>query len=189
MFRLFAFQSARVSVVIVKQPTDTLFRTTHGVTVSTVAASTTPTRIQRRRFRPTRNAQQTIGRKRRRVFPRIASAEQRAEDGAEPERPPLPEREHAEHDRGREQLVEDLAVLVDVVPDEVRVERRDDGRDHAGLPRDEAPPDLVDEQRGRDGDADLEEPDRPPASGRRSSRSGSGSTRRAAASTRSARRG
>ena len=63
--------------------------------------------------------------------PEDREAEQHAQDRAEPERPPLPEGEHAEHDRGREQLVEDLAVLVDVVPDEVRVQRRDHRGDHA----------------------------------------------------------
>ena len=50
-----------------------------------------------------------------------------------------------QHDRDGEELVEDLAVLVDVVPDEVRVQRRDHRCDEAHPLRDEAPPDLVDE--------------------------------------------
>ena len=74
MFRLFAFQSARVSVVSVKQPTDTLFRTTQGTRPSAQPASTTPTTAQVLGSRPTRNAQQISGRNRSRVLPRIASA-------------------------------------------------------------------------------------------------------------------
>ncbi len=41
MPRLFAFQRARASVVIAKQPTSTLFRTTHGATATTASAGTT----------------------------------------------------------------------------------------------------------------------------------------------------
>jgi hypothetical protein len=54
---------------------------------------------------------------------------------------------------------------VDVVPHEVRVQRRDGRRHEARTARDESTPELVDEQRGRDGDDDLREPDddpRPP---------------------------
>ena len=43
MFTLFAFQSARESVVIAKQPTWTLFRITHGETTTAAATTTTPT--------------------------------------------------------------------------------------------------------------------------------------------------
>ena len=38
MFGLFAFQSARVSLVITAHPIDTSFRTSQGVTTSTAAA-------------------------------------------------------------------------------------------------------------------------------------------------------
>ncbi len=49
--RLFAFQSARASVVIAKQPTSILLRTTHGASATTastgtVAAASQPARRQ-----------------------------------------------------------------------------------------------------------------------------------------------
>ena len=42
MFGLFAFQSARASVVIAKQPTSALFRTTQGATASAAPATRIP---------------------------------------------------------------------------------------------------------------------------------------------------
>ena len=133
MSRLFAFQSARASVVIVKQPTATLLRTSHGATASTQATSDDargdPGRAGRR---PTKNAQATSGRKTRRVFAEDrepADDAERAREPAASARSATTQRQQDE--RRREQLVEDLAVDVDVVPDEVRVQGRDDRRDDA----------------------------------------------------------
>ena len=190
VFRLFAFQSARVSVVSVKQPTETRLRTTHGVSVERAGGEHDAAADHVRRSRARRNPQQTSGRKRSRELPRIARPSTTPERAREPERPVAAVRAATrQDDRRGEQLVEDLAVVVDVVPDEVRVQRRDDRRDEPRPPRDEPPADLVDEQRRRDRDA-RSGPARPRATtGRRSSRSGSGRRRTAAASTRTARRG
>ena len=46
VLRLFAFQSARESVVSVKQPTFAWFRTSQGTSAITHAASVTPTVCQ-----------------------------------------------------------------------------------------------------------------------------------------------
>jgi len=79
----------------------------------------------------------------------------RVERRAEPEPPAAGGQECQENDRCGQQLVEDLAVDVDVVPDDVRLQRRDQRRGEPGARRDEAAADLVDEQRGRDGDGGL----------------------------------
>ena len=166
VFGLFAFQSARASVVSVKQPTETLLRTTQGTSASAQPrehdADDEPRPLLRR---PTRNAQQTSGRKSSRVLPRIASAERRRR-GRAPSQSDAPLGQRASVSStiaAASELVEDLAVHVDVVPDEVRVQRRDARAAISADPlRDEPPPDLVDEQRGRDRDHDLDEPDRPP---------------------------
>src|SRR5204863_6201035 len=68
----------------------------------------------------------------------------------------------AEHDRGGKQLVEDLAVEVDVMPHEVRVERRHHRSEHAGAPRQDARADRVDEECRCRRDDDLRKADRPP---------------------------
>ncbi len=57
--------------------------------------------------------------------------------------------------RRSEELVEDLAVAVDVVPDEVRLQRRDHRRDQADPRAKEPPAGLEDDDRRGDGDEDL----------------------------------
>ena len=90
------------------------------------------------------------GRRSRRALPRIAS----------PRTPPSAAAHHSERpfsaatiatqdDRRREHLVEDLAVQMDVVPDEVRVERGQQGTAERDALRGDAPADRVDEP-GRD---------------------------------------
>src|SRR6266542_1604315 len=69
---LFAFHSARPSVVSAKHPTCTLFRTTHGVTTSTLATITPATACQLRK-RQRSQAASTSGRATSRVLPRTAS--------------------------------------------------------------------------------------------------------------------
>ena len=71
------------------------------------------------------------------------------------------EQRQPEH-RRPDQLVEDLAVPVDVVPDEVGLEGRDHRGEQADPQREEAAADLEHAERGRDRDQDLHRPERPP---------------------------
>ena len=104
-----------------------------------------------------------------RELPRIArpsaSAEESRHREPTPTRPLGREQRQVDDDR-REQLVEDLAVDVHVVPDEVRVERRHERGDQPGPRGEEAPTGLVDDERSGGGDDDLGEPDRPPLAAR-----------------------
>ena len=116
-------------------------------------------------------------------------AERDAEDGGQPERPPAGEDQHEQDDRGGEELVEDLAVLVDVVPDEIRVQGGDDRRRPA-RPASRRTAGRSRRRAGRCRPRRRSGSARPPTTtGRRSSRSGSGTRRRAAASTRTGGRG
>jgi len=75
VFTLFAFQRARASVVIVKQPTCTRFRITHGetttpaatATATTVRTARSPGRTRQATYTPT-----TSGSSASRALPRIA---------------------------------------------------------------------------------------------------------------------
>ncbi len=60
--------------------------------------------------------------------------------------------------------VQQLAVQVDVVPDDVGVEGRDQRRDEADADRAQARADLEDDERCRDRHDDLRDPDREPRS-------------------------
>ena len=60
VFRLFAFQRARASVVIAKQPTSTLLRITHGASATTASAGTATAAAQPLP-RQSRNPASTIG--------------------------------------------------------------------------------------------------------------------------------
>ena len=64
--------------------------------------------------------------------------------------------------RRPEQLVEDLAVAVDVVPDEVRLQRRRERCDETDARREAAAADLVDDERGGRRHEQLRSADRPP---------------------------
>ena len=86
----------------------------------------------------------------------------RAQRNRERQRSFLEDEQRQQDDRRREELVQDLAVHVDVVPDEVWVERGGERGEEAGERRDPASPDLVDEQRGRGRDGDLRQPDDDP---------------------------
>ena len=99
-----------------------------------------------------------------------------------PERAALGREQRQPEHRRAEQLVEDLAVPVQVVPDEVGLKRRDapprSGRSRADRnrrPISKTTSDVADR------DHELRGPDRPPVEARRSRRSGSGTSRRAAA--------
>ena len=98
-----------------------------------------------------------------RELPRIASpSASPSSAGAHEPAAPLADEERQQDDDRRQQLVEQLAVDVDVVPDEVRTERRHDRSDEPRAMREEPPPRLVDDE-GREGrDGDLREADRPP---------------------------
>ena len=85
-----------------------------------------------------------------------------AQRDAEPRRPAGDRQQRQPEHRGAEQLVEDLAVSVDVVPDEVGLERRDHGGDQADPRAQEPPSGLEDDDRSADGDQDLHRPHRPP---------------------------
>ena len=102
------------------------------------------------------------GRSRRRAFPRIASPATAPVAAAERKRPPLVRDQRAEREERQRQPVEHLAIQVDVVPDDVRVQRRDRRGDEADAGRAEPRPDREDDQRRRDRDGDLREPDREP---------------------------
>ena len=87
-------------------------------------------------------------------------------DGAgrcgERKRLPFVRDQRAEREERQRQPVEHLAIQVDVVPDDVRVQRRDRRGDEADAGRAEPRPDREDDQRRRDRDGDLREPDREP---------------------------
>ena len=63
--------------------------------------------------------------------------------------------ERAQGEHGQHEPVEHLAVQVDVVPDHVRMQRRDEGGNEAHACRAKARPDLEDDERGRDRDDHL----------------------------------
>ena len=65
----------------------------------------------------------------RRTLPSIATPVMAPSAAPSSERRPLRERESQEHDRRRDDLVEDLPVHVHVVPDDVRLERDRERRD------------------------------------------------------------
>ena len=111
------------------------------------------------------------------------------ERGAEPDRSLLGDQQ-SEHERGgAEQLVEDLAVDVDVVPDQIRVQRRDEGGDQPRSRRQEAPSRPEDDEGGSGRDDDLRD-SRPRASAARSpSRTQPGTSRRPAVCTQRGHRG
>ena len=98
--------------------------------------------------------------------PRV-SEDGEAEDAAERGRPPegataLGRNQCDEDDRGGEQLVEDLAVQVHVVPDEVRVERREQRSAERDALGGDSHSDRVDEPGGADRDDDLSSSDQLP---------------------------
>ena len=85
--------------------------------------------------------------------------------GCERERPALVGRERAEHEHGQDEPVQQLAIQVDVVPDDIGVERRQERGDEADLGRAQPRPDLEDDERREHGNDDLGDPDgepRPP---------------------------
>ncbi len=164
MLALFAFQSAFVSVESVKQPTDTSFRTAHGSERDHARAD-----AERRREHDSPLPEHEAGAdERQEQEPRVAEDPEREHDPErERHRADVPARpvgggQRQVDDRGREHLVDDLAVDVDVVPDQVRVERGDDGRDQSRARGQEAPSGLVDDQGRRRRHGDLPEPDRRP---------------------------
>ena len=66
--------------------------------------------------------------------------------------------ERAEREDGEHEPVEHLPVQVHVVPDHVRMERRDERGDEPDAGRPQSRADLEDDQRRRDGDDDLRDP-------------------------------
>ena len=88
-------------------------------------------------------------------------------DDAEPDRgdglAPLHEPEQQEHGRSRERLVEDLPVHVDVVPDDVGLQRREGCSDEPLDPPEQALADPEDEHSRQRRDRDVREPDDHPA--------------------------
>ena len=124
---LFAFHIARPSVVIAQQPTSSLLRISHGATTTPAPTSTSPQTSALARARG--QAKREIHRAENRHEDEPAVPEQRearhdAEERGEPSRGPLGDHERQEDERRRAHLVDDLAVDMDVVPDEIRVERR-----------------------------------------------------------------
>ena len=161
-------------------------RTTHGITTTTAATSTAPEASSVRRESPRAHEQVRDDDERQRVEPHVAE-DREPEHGAERQRAPpaepLRRPQRQEHRRRREQVVEDLAVHVHVVPDEVRMQRdgepgdQPDRRRRASAAR-SARRRASSRPRRRSARAR-----RPPSGGRRSSRAGSGTSRRAAACT------
>ncbi len=88
--------------------------------------------------------------------------EHAAEQRAPAQAAALRDDEREQHRGDREEVVQDLAVHVHVVPDEVRVQRRQQRRDEPDPPVDDAPADLVDEPRRRDRHRGVREPDHEP---------------------------
>ena len=154
-----------MSVVIVAQPITAWFRATQGATTAADATTTRrPTTTARRpgRMRHAANGATTSGRSSRRAFDRTASPATAPAAIREPGRAPVVGEEREEDERGEQDLVDDLPVDVHVVPDEVRVQRRDEGGDDADPDRREVPADREHEQRRDDREGDLGEPDDDP---------------------------
>ena len=72
-----------------------------------------------------------------------------------------------QRENGEHEPVEHLPVQVDVVPDDVRMQRRDQRGDEADAGRAQPRPDLEDDERGRDRDDDLRDPDGEPRAAER----------------------
>ena len=81
-----------------------------------------------------------------RTLPRIARPADDACCDRPGERAAIGGDERAQDERRGDELVEDLAVEVDVVPDEVRVQRGDDGGERPGRAREHTRTDGVDEE-------------------------------------------
>ena len=161
MFSLFAFHSARVSVVRTKQPTEASFRAIHGVTTSAAPASDRSTDEERSPRGPERPRDERGEHEREQCQSRVAEdreADARAEGEREEELHGARQPQRQKRDRREQQLIEDLAVQVHVVPDEEGMERRDGRSDDAHLERDDAPPDLQDEHRRQRGEHDVRDP-------------------------------
>ena len=158
MFSLFAFQSARVSVVRTGQPTLTSLRAIQGATTrtapATTAAPSSSERLDRSSGRATKTAS-TSGSSASRAFPRIARPAA-APSARASQRTLLLRDDQREqrHDRD-EQPVQDLAVQVHVVPDEERVQRRDRRPDDTDPKRDGAATDLEHDDRGQSCERDV----------------------------------
>ena len=113
VFSLFAFQSARVSVVRTGQPTLTSFRAIQGATTTTAPATTAAASSTERRERSSgraTNAARTSGRSASRVLPRIARPAAAPSSERQQRALPLRDDECQERDDRDEQPVEDLAV-------------------------------------------------------------------------------
>ena len=128
---LFAFHIARPSVVIAKQPTLTLLRTSHGAT-ATAAPATTSAGDDGGRARARQSPGEVDARTGRDEHePRVPEHREPADDAEQRARRRVGRSatsERQQHERRGAELVDDLAVDVDVVPDEIRVQRRDGGR-------------------------------------------------------------
>ena len=146
---LFAFQSARESVVTAQQPTSAFVRTTHGITRTAAPASTAADASTVVRERPARHSRYADHDERQRLEAHVAE-DRDPQHGAERERAPPAEplrRPQGQEDRrGREEVVEDLAVHVHVVPDEVRMERDREAGEQPDRRRQPAPADLPDDR-------------------------------------------
>ncbi len=79
----------------------------------------------------------------------------------------LVRRERAQREHGEHEPIEHLAVQVDVVPDDVRVQRRDQRGDEPDPGRAQARADLEHDERGRHCDDDLCDPDGEPRAAER----------------------
>ena len=131
---LFAFHSARASVVSVAQPTAFLLRTTHGLTTRAATPRRTTTASAARRSGRMSQATNTARASGEQGEARVRENGQsgdRTRRGDVPQRALLGGDENRERERGRQESVQHLAVDVNVVPDEIRMQRRDDGRQDA----------------------------------------------------------
>ena len=179
---LFAFQRARPSVVTAEQPTETRLRTTHGADRHVRRRASdrdddpdgAPLDARAHRRRSRRSASGSAAS---RTLPRIPSPSASPSRAAMRSRRTRRDDERQEDDRRREELVEDLPVQVHVVPDQVRMERRQRRGDEADVARRRRG------ARSRRRSASSRSPRRsargrrPPSAGRRSSRAGRGRSR------------
>ena len=160
MAGLFAFQSARASVVTVAQPTETSLRTPTG-------RPRPPTRRRGRRRREAqpagRHGPEEIGARARagaaasRALPRIARPTATPAAPAIRSDAALDRQNDEQRQQRREQAVEHLTVEMHVVPDEVRVKGREQRRRHAERAGGDGGADRIDEQRCPGRDADLDQ--------------------------------
>ena len=159
---LFAFQSARASVVTAQQPTLTLFRTTHGMTATAAPAKSAHVASSVRRETPARHsryAPRRIGSASRRTLPRIPSPITAPSGSArcQPKRSAACSVRYTVAAASRWSRISRF--MCTSCQTRYGCSATISACEQADRRREPALADLPDDERRRDGDADLREPD------------------------------